>query len=340
MRVSIETWLLRHWYGNSQPPWYLRLFVPLYRFVFRHNQKRAMGRKKKPASAIPLVVIGNITAGGSGKTPLVIAVCRIASDMNLKAGIISTGYGRKSKQTMLVDADSDPRICGDEPVLLAQRTRAQVCVATDRFAALIGLAETDVDIIISDDGLQQADLPVSMTLCVVDGARGLGNGCLIPAGPLRESADRLTQVDFVISNGEWASKPAGLDIELMQLKAPLVVSLDGKVSHPIDVFREMNTGAPVHALAGIGNPGRFFSMLEQLGFEVIPRPFTDHHRFTSGDFDSIPDGAVIIMTEKDAVKCRRLALKNAWYVPVDTQLPDSFVHAIGTRMAELTRAQA
>lgn len=322
--TGIENWLLGHWYGSHQPPWYLRMLVPVYRAAYQRTQKNKQGKTDKYRSGLPLIVVGNITAGGSGKTPLVIRLCQLALEMDLKPGIASTGYGRHSRDTLLVQADSDPKSCGDEPVMLAQRTGVAVVVAKHRIDAVKKLNEMDLDLVFSDDGLQHADLARDMEFCVVDGGRGFGNGHLIPAGPLREPPERLRQVDHVVSNGVWADQPDDVSVSVMNLQASVVRSLDDLTEYSIDDFRHQQRGIPVHAIAGIGHPERFFSMLEALGFELETHGFSDHHVFRHGDFDLIEGDTAILMTEKDAVKCRSLGLENAWYVPVDTCLSDEF----------------
>jgi len=286
---------------------------------------------------LPLIVVGNITVGGSGKTPLVIRLCELALDVGFKPGIASTGYGRQSRETLLVSADSDTRICGDEPVLLAQRTGVPVVVAASRPDAVKRLNEMKLDLVFSDDGLQQADLDRDIEFCVVDGERGLGNGHLIPAGPLRETAERLKQVDFIVSKGEWPEKPDGLDVSVMQLHASVVRSLDDNIEYSIEEFRHNCGGIPIHAIAGIGNPGGFFRMLDSLGLEAIQHGFSDHHSFTRKDFNSITAGSALIMTEKDAVKCRSLGLENAWYIPVETRLPAELEQLFQDRLVNLIK---
>jgi len=334
MRAGIENWLLRHWYGSGQPPWYLRMLEPVYRTAWQRaqNKKHAVYRPD-----LPLVIVGNITAGGSGKTPLVIRLCQLALDIDLKPGIASTGYGRQSRDTLLVGADSDTKISGDEPVLLALRTGVPVVAAARRRDAVKKLAEMGLDLVFSDDGLQQADLARDMEFCVVDGERGLGNGHLIPAGPLRETAERLRQVDFVVTNGEWPGKPDDVDVNVMHLKANVVRSLDDTKEYSIDEFRRDFTGTSIHAVAGIGNPQRFFRMLESLGIKAEPHGFSDHHSFAAEDFETIGTGSAIIMTEKDAVKCRSLGLNNAWYVPVETHLSDEFEGIVKQHLAKLMK---
>jgi len=337
MRAAIENWLLRHWYDTHRPPWFLRMLEPAYRAVFQYLKNKGKTSATRYRSGLPLIVVGNITAGGSGKTPLVIRLCQLALDMNLRPGIASTGYGRQGTDTRVVYADSDTSSCGDEPVLLAVRTGAPVVVAARRCDAIKKLNEMDLDLIFSDDGLQQADLDREIEFCVVDGARGLGNGHLLPAGPLREPASRLKQVDFVISNGAWTDKPDDVNANVMQLVASKVCSLDDATDIPVTEFQKMHSGKAIHAIAGIGNPQRFFRMLESLGVEANTQVFPDHHLFIREDFDSIMAGSVIIMTEKDAVKCRTLELENAWYVPVDTYLTDEFEAAFKNRLLMLIK---
>lgn len=335
MRAGIEHWILKQWYETNQPPWYLRMLEPVYRAAFNHEQKKKESGASSCHSALPLIVVGNITTGGSGKTPLVIRLCQIAKELKLKPGIVSTGYGRQSKETRLVTADSDTGECGDEPVLLAIRTGVPVVVAASRCDAIRKLENMDLDLLISDDGLQQADLYREMEICVVDGERGLGNGHLLPAGPLREPCGRLRQVDYVITNGIWADKPNDLAVSVMQLKAANLCSLDDSSMTSVAQFRQNHTGKKVHAFAGIGHPQRFFSMLESLKIETTKHAFPDHHFFSLKDFELAEPDSTIIMTEKDAVKCRSLGLKNSWYVPVDTHLEESFEAAFKQHLLDL-----
>lgn len=337
MRAGIENWLLRIWYSARQPPWYLRMLEPVYRAAYQRAQTSVQAGPGVYAPGLPLIVVGNITAGGSGKTPLVIRLCQLALDMGLKPGIASTGYGRQSRDTLLVEADSDTSICGDEPVLLAQRTGVPVVVAANRIDAVQTLNELNLDLVLSDDGLQQPDMDRDIEFCVIDGERGLGNGHLIPAGPLRERAGRLEQVDFVVSNGEWPGKPDGMDVSVMQLQASLVRSLNDATECSVEEFRHNKAGIPIHAVAGIGNPRRFFRMLENLGIKAEIHGFPDHYSFTRKDFDSIAVDSAIIMTEKDAVKCRSLGLVNAWYMPVEARLPGELEHLFQARLAKLTK---
>lgn len=336
MRTGIENWLLHHWYGTHRPPWYLRMLEPLYRAGFERSQNKGKNAQAVFRPSLPLVVVGNITAGGSGKTPLVISLCGLAAGINIRVGIASTGYGRKSNRTLVVAADSDPDLCGDEPVLLARRTGVPVVVAARRSDAVKKLQDMDVDLVISDDGLQQADLVHDIDICVVDGARGTGNGHLLPAGPLREGIDRLARVDRVVSNGNWVASPGGLNISVMTLEEGGIHSLDDMFGLTVDEFRRQTGSEPLHAVAAIGNPERFFVMLEDLGFSVARHTFADHHCFSQRDFAAIPGNERIIMTEKDAVKCRGLGLDNAWYLPVNAILPAEFNHWFLEKIKHLT----
>ena len=335
MRAGLENWLLRQWYTSRQPAWFLRFLEPVYRAAFQREQRKGQSASSRYRSKIPLIVVGNITTGGSGKTPLVIRLCQIAQEMNLRPGIVSKGYGRKSSDTQLVDAASDPRSCGDEPLLLAIRTGVPVVVSAHRSLAISKLNEMNLDLVISDDGLQQADLERDLEICVIDGVRGLGNGHLLPAGPLREPPARLDQVDYIISNGVWNEAPAGAEVIIMKLEAGMVCSLDGTKEMPLAKFKQVHSAMPIHAIAGIGHPQRFFNMLEAHGIEANSHAFPDHHRFSRRDFDSIRSGSAIIMTEKDAVKCRSLGLENAWYMPVETRLPDEFEKDFKQRLEKL-----
>lgn len=339
MRASIEAHLLKHWYGTRRPPWYLRMLEPVYAAGYRRAQKNQKTNPDTKQPGLPLIVVGNITAGGSGKTPLVMALSQLLIDMNLKPGIASSGYGRQSRDTVVVQADSDTNLCGDEPVLLAKRSGAIVVVAARRADAVKKLHKMGVDLVISDDGLQQADLRHDMNICVVDGARGLGNGHLIPAGPLREPAERLATVDRVISNGKWPAKPAELAVDTMQLEATVVHSLDDTTTLTLAEFRNQHEGSPLHAVAAIGNPARFFKLLVRNGIEAIPHVFADHHRYKKQDFASMSGATAIVMTEKDAVKCRGLGLQNAWYIPVDASLPQGFEHWFREKVQMLMKSR-
>jgi tetraacyldisaccharide 4'-kinase len=269
------------------------------------------------AAGKPVLVVGNITVGGTGKTPLVIWLARELSDIGLKVGIVSRGHGRTDTAVREVQQDDDWRLVGDEPLLLKRQTSCPVVVAFDRVEGAHRLVAQGVDVIVADDGLQHLRLRRSCEIAVVDGARGLGNGALLPAGPLREPASRLSQVDALVLNGrarkQFARSADAFQMTLvMQEPQPLVPAAVSTVVPPN--FR----GQRVHAVAGIGHPERFFSELKARGMDVIEHPFPDHHAYSAEDV-SFGDALPVLMTEKDAVKCRAFADPRFWYVPVSVR---------------------
>ena len=266
--------------------------------------------------AVPVIVVGNLTVGGTGKTPLVIWLARYLQSLAYKPGIISRGYaGTPEKRPRRVEPGSDPGLVGDEPVLLAQRTGCPVMVAPDRVkAAQELLQQTDCDILLSDDGLQHTSLGRDIEIAVIDGARRFGNRHCLPAGPLREPLTRLNSVDLIVAGGKAAAGEF-----LMEYTGMTAKSLDGRQERELSHFRQET----VHAVAAIGNPERFFPLLRQNGINIEQHVFPDHYGFRQSDLEFSDSGA-ILMTEKDAVKCRHLALENAWYVPIDVNLPETF----------------
>lgn len=332
MRQKLDRWLNRVWYADRQAPAWLRVLVPLYRAGFwldRNFRYRCQPRGLKRRT---IVVVGNIVAGGSGKTPLVIRLCQLARQAGYKPAVISRGYGRSSGALAEVSKDSSPLDIGDEPLIIARRSGAPVVVANDRCAAAQFLFDRGADLVISDDGLQHHRLPRTVEICVVDGERGFGNGSLLPAGPLRESQSRLQVVDFVVINGaedelpnrfkSGQLEPGQQEPELhdavhMQLAPGLLHALNGSETWRLSQF----SGCRVNAIAGIGNPDRFFRVLQQAGLQTTGRAFPDHHTFSAQDFNALEPGLPLIMTEKDAVKCRGLGLDNAWFLAVEAVLP-------------------
>jgi tetraacyldisaccharide 4'-kinase len=269
---------------------------------------------------VPVVVIGNITVGGSGKTPLVAALARALAARGWRPGIVSRGYGRRSPAggnaaPILVAADTDPAVAGDEPLLLA-RAGFPVAIASDRVAAGRALihAYPDCDVILSDDGLQHLRLARDVEIAVIDAARGLGNRRLLPAGPLRETPARLATVDaIVVLTDEGVALPT-------DWPAAWRMTLAGETLHRVNAPNVTATadqfrGSGAHAVAGIGNPPRFFAQLAALGIAAVPHAFPDHHRFSAADL-AFPDARAIVMTEKDAVKCAAFAADHCWYLPV------------------------
>jgi tetraacyldisaccharide 4'-kinase len=280
---------------------------------------------------VPVVVVGNVSVGGTGKTPLVIGLARFLTARGWSPGIVCRGYGGRSRTwPRVVRPDSDPVEVGDEAVLLAQRTGLPVLACGPaRVRAARGLAgDGGCDLVISDDGLQHLALARDVEVVVVDGERRHGNGRCLPAGPLREPVSRLASVDFVVSTGaaRRGEFPMRLDA------GPAHALQDAGLRRRLRCFE----GSPVHAVCGIGNPERFFSTLSDAGLTVLRHPFPDHHPFVPGDV-AFGDGAPVLMTEKDAVKCRAFAGPGHWVVPVTAVLPDAFCERLERLLAVARR---
>lgn len=262
----------------------------------------------------PVIVVGNLTVGGTGKTPLVIWLAEALRQRGFRIGIVSRGYGgRAGTWPQAVHHDSDPAQVGDEPVLLARSTNCPVSVGPDRVeAARTLLARGQADVLLADDGLQHHALGRIMEIVVVDGARGLGNGMCLPAGPLREGRDRLARASAVVINGgDWGRNEGVGDMFRATASACDVRQITGSARKPLESFR----GMPVHAVAAIGHPERFFRMLAAAGLQVIPYPLPDHASISAADL-RFDDAAPVLVTEKDAVKCERIAHDDVWCVPI------------------------
>ncbi|MDY0071307.1 MAG: tetraacyldisaccharide 4'-kinase [Thauera sp.] len=336
--MSADAHLQQRWYGA---PGWLRLLAPLewiFRLVtaLRRGLYRA-GVLRSEKLPVPVIVVGNISVGGTGKTPIVIALCEALQRAGLSPGIVSRGYGAQPPQfPYRIDANSTAREAGDEPLLLALNTQCPVVIAPDRVAAARHLlAGADCDVIISDDGLQHLRLRRDIEWVVVDGARGFGNGHCLPVGPLREPRARLAAVDAVLVNastGTTASIGVHPHLHPFQLRPRAFVALDdGRAVAPV------NWAQPrVHAVAGIGNPARFFDTLRALGLDVIEHAFPDHHAFSADDL-AFADALPVVMTEKDAVKCVGLELgsRACWYLAVEAVVPDSLLSSVIGRIASL-----
>ena len=292
------------------------------------------GLRRQQRLPVPVLVIGNIFVGGTGKTPLVLWVVRYLASSGRRPGIITRGYGGNAENwPQLVDADSDPFAVGDEPVLLAQRGGCPVVASPDRVQAAEALLHHHgCDVVVSDDGLQHYRLGRDLEVVVIDSARGLGNGHCLPAGPLRESRRRLRHVDMIVANGG----PSWLTPYYFTLKVKRAWSVcDPGVTRQLNDF----SGLQVHAVTGIGNPDRFFAALRRFGMEVVAHPFPDHHPFTEQDI-TFDDDLPVLMTEKDAVKCRGYANERHWAVPAETVLTAETERALGARIrAALERSK-
>ncbi|GAB2655848.1 tetraacyldisaccharide 4'-kinase [Arenimonas aestuarii] len=329
MKAALERWLLRRWYGDVAPGPVLDVLSRIYGALVRRRQAAyARGARPVERLPVPVLVIGNLVAGGAGKTPLAIGLARALARRGWKPGIASRGHGRRGTGPTWAQPDSDPADCGDEPLLIARQTGLPVAVDRDRVAAARRLVEeAGCNLVIADDGLQHLRLGRDVEIEVRDGERRLGNGRLLPAGPLREPAGRA--VDFrVINGGEAADGEWRMDLRLGDARP-----LGPGEPRPLGLF----ASGPVHAIAGIGNPARFFQALRGAGLDVLEHAFPDHHAYRAGDLEFSPP-APRLMTEKDAVKCSGFGLRDTWAVPAVAELPEDFVDAINLRLAGVRQA--
>jgi tetraacyldisaccharide 4'-kinase len=307
--MSVQSWLNRMWYERAAPPWWLLPMSVVYgavsgsrRYLYRKHLRRSSRLSR------PVVIVGNLSVGGTGKTPLVCWLVARLRERGFKPGVVTRGYGGNSGAIHLIEVFDDPKRVGDEPILLARRTGVPVAVGRDRPAAAQLLVGAGCDVIVSDDGLQHYALARDCEVVVIDGDRRFGNGWLLPAGPLRETRSRLKVADAIVVNGGRALLEGALS---MRLEAKSAVALLGDRAMPLQSL----AGSVVHAIAGIGNPERFFNMLRAHGIEVIGHPLADHARLRPQDI-AFADDKPVLMTEKDAVKCAGMADERHWYVPV------------------------
>lgn len=323
MKAALAAWLERRWYGGIAPAWPLRVLARIHAGVVR--RRRAAFLARGPARVgVPVIVVGNLAVGGAGKTPLVIALVQALRERGWRPGVIARGYGGTAIGPERVTADSDPRRVGDEPCLVAHRTGAPVAIARKRPAAARLLVEShEVDVLVADDGLQHYALARDLEIAVIDARRRYGNGALLPAGPLREPPSRAADCDYRVLNGGEARA----DEVPMRLLLGEAVALDGSGTSPLSTF----AGRRVHALAGIGDPRRFFEALQAQGIDVVPHPFPDHHAYRPADL-AFKEPLPVLMTEKDAVKCRAFAAPGRYAVPVDADLPAQFFDAVVARL--------
>ncbi len=330
----MEQRLTQLWYREHPGPSVLQPLGWLYGALMRGRRRAyAAGWMRSGDAGVPVVVVGNFTVGGTGKTPLTIWLAQQLTARGFSVGVVSRGYGRRGGGACAVEPQSDWREVGDEPLILARRTGCATVVAKDRTAGARLLAARGVNLVLADDGLQHLRLARACEIVVVDGARGFGNGRVLPAGPLREPLRQPLRADAVVVNGEaahgslvpWLTAGQALT---MHLVAQEVVPLDGaRAPRSLASFR----GLRVHAVAGIGNPQRFFGELRALGLTVIEHAFADHHAFTGGEL-AFDDELPVLMTEKDAVKCTSFANARLWYVPVAAQFSDADAHELLTRV--------
>jgi tetraacyldisaccharide 4'-kinase len=309
-RFSAHDWLNKIWYAGAPAPGWLKLLSALYGGVSgarRLAYRRRLIRAKR--LSCPVIVIGNLTAGGTGKTPLVCWIADALTQLRFRPGIVTRGYGGSSRTPRLVQAADTAGVVGDEAVLLARRSRAPVATGRNRPAAAQLLIDAGCNVILSDDGLQHYALARDCEIVVIDGDRRFGNGRLLPAGPLREKLSRMRGADVIVANGGTGQSEAALRMRLLPTGA---VAMKYGSAKPLREF----SGQPVHAVAAIGNPQRFFATLRAVGIEVLEHPLPDHAPLKREDI-CFADELPVLMTEKDAVKCGEIAGPHHWYVPVN-----------------------
>jgi tetraacyldisaccharide 4'-kinase len=331
--------LEKSWYKKSA---WLVLLAPLsalFNLLAKSRRKKLESNPNRLVLSVPVIVIGNISAGGTGKTPVVIALIEELKSRGYKPGVISRGYGGDPQDTPLsVDESTSVTQSGDEAKLIAQLCSVPVVVDPLRDRAYTHIVDTfNVDVVVSDDGLQHYKLPRTIEVAVVDGQRMFGNERVFPAGPLREPVERLADVDFILLNGtdsltEQQTLAATAKIEpfvkpgILELLPTFFVNQQSGEKKPF-AGAPFNMGNRLQAVTGLGNPERFFNLLETLSYQVERYPFPDHHRFSKTDFEqlSLDEFQPIVMTEKDAIKCKDFAKPNFWTLKVELTLPDKFV---------------
>jgi tetraacyldisaccharide 4'-kinase len=306
-------WYGRHPLSTAMLPlsWLYCAIVRIRRFAYRH------GLLKSHRLPVPVVVVGNLTVGGTGKTPLVVALAEEALARGFRPAILTRGYGGRSRSwPVAVSPDADPALVGDEPAMLARRRLCPVVAGPDRVASgKLAVRQFDADLLLTDDGLQHYRLARDLEIATLDGERGLGNGRCLPAGPLREPASRLGSVDFAVRKRSPGDGRPGLGFRLVP--GELKSLRDPSRRQPLESL----SGRRVTGVAGIGNPAPFFAMLRSAGLWVDERVYPDHHVYTAGEAARWPLGPVV-MTEKDAVKCATFAGTDHWLCPA-TAVPDA-----------------
>ena len=310
------------WYENKN---WIKIFIPLswlYRFIFKIKRRKDIQNSWKPK--VKTIVIGNLTVGGTGKTPLVIWLAKMLKSRGYKPGIISRGYKSTANvNSFLIKSNSNANQVGDEPLIISKNTLCPVAVGPNRIAsAKLLLKENNCNVLISDDGLQHFKLGRDIEIAMIDGIRKFGNNQLLPAGPLREPIKRLEEVNFVVNTNSFYSADAEENNKnfLMTYKPAAWVNLFTGQSLKIE---DWSKDKIIYAIAGIGNPSSFFSLLRSLNFHVIEKIFPDHHEFIESDFNQMED-LPIVMTEKDAIKCKFLKNPNCWYLKIESNLSDDF----------------
>jgi tetraacyldisaccharide 4'-kinase len=323
--ANFEQRLLRAWYEGASWLILLRPFSWFFRAVVGWRKKRLLKLQDKGwKSPVPLIVVGNIAVGGTGKTPLVIALVERLREAGYRPGVISRGYGANPPETpWLVTRSAPVEQVGDEALLIALRADCPVVIDPDRVSAAQALLAQDCDLIISDDGLQHYRLARDLELLVIDGQRGMGNGQCLPEGPLREPASRIKEVDFIVVNGA-CEMSFDQHAATMVLRPTEWVRLEDGKRVAVNDWQ----GKRVTAVAGIGNPQRFFASLRDLGLQLEEeRTFPDHWAYSPEDL-LVNEGQTLVMTEKDAVKCCDFASGDCWYLSIDADIDPLYINEI------------
>ena len=329
--MSFSDRLLHAWYNGHPALALLRPLESLYRRVVQGKRARFLaGEGDIYRAPIPVVVVGNITVGGTGKTPLILWMIDHCQRRGLRVGVVSRGYGaRPPSLPWRVTAEQSAEQAGDEPLLIVQRSAVPLFIDPDRGRAVRALLDAQpLDLILSDDGMQHYRLARDLELVLIDAARGLGNQRCLPAGPLREPVQRLSSVDALLYNGAEADRDDGYGFVL---RPTALVNLRSGQRQPLDFFP---AGQALHAVAGIGNPQRFFNTLEGLHWRPVTHAFSDHAVFSAQALTFTP-ALPVVMTEKDAVKCRAFAADDWWYLAVDAVPSDAFVAWFDSQLLRL-----
>ncbi|MBM7060985.1 tetraacyldisaccharide 4'-kinase [Pseudomonas sp. UL073] len=323
--------LLAAWYAGHPALTLLRPLELLYRAVVQRKRLRFLaGEGDIYRAPVPVLVVGNITVGGTGKTPLILWLIEYCRRRGLKVGVVSRGYGAQPPHLpWRVAAEQAAAVAGDEPLLIVQRTGVPLMIDPDRPRAVRALlAAEPLDLILCDDGLQHYRLARDLELVLIDAARGLGNRRCLPAGPLREPVERLAEVDALLFNGATKDDEGGFAFRLQPSELVNLAS-DQRVA-----LGHFSPGQALHAVAGIGNPQRFFTTLEALNWRPVPHPFPDHALYSRQSLTFAP-ALPLVMTEKDAVKCRSFAAPDWWYLAVDAAPSPAFVAWLDAQLARL-----
>ncbi|EAT13316.1 tetraacyldisaccharide 4'-kinase [Bermanella marisrubri] len=320
----LERLFNKAWYGTSRWTLCLLPLAWLYAWVVKRKRRQAMEQEK--TSPVTTIVVGNITVGGTGKTPIVQALVRFLKKQGYQPGIISRGYGGDCNVfPHLIEQHDTVSWTGDEPFMLAKSLQVPVVIDPVRTRGIQRLMEQGVDIVVSDDGLQHYDMARDIEICVVDGVRGLGNGNVLPVGPLREPYERINSVDFVLASGHVK------EVEYQFSFHPRAwVNVKTNEERPVD---SLELQGQCSAIAGIGNPQKFFNTLEALGVEFQSKAFPDHHAYNEADFRDL--APVVLMTEKDAVKVANFAHENMWALSIDAKLDLVFYTRFSEKLSQL-----